>query len=280
MTTQIRPDGGPTFIYGTAWKEDQTRKLTKLALETGFRAVDTANQRKHYVEAAVGDALQEAIDKGIVERHQVFIQTKFTYQRGQDHRLPYDASASYPRQVEQSLESSREHLGVDVIDSYLLHGPSTRVGLGEADHQVWEKMEQLQRSGQVRAIGVSNVSAEQLELLVEQADIAPAFVQNRCFARAGWDRQVRRICDANDIGYQGFSLLTANTRELKTDRITAMARRYDKTVPQLVFRFALQVGMFPLTGTTDRRHMRQDLAVTEFELADEDLEAIETIAVR
>ena len=73
----------PGFIYGTAWKEERTAELAALALKVGFRAIDTANQRKHYVEAAVG----EAVAGSGVARGELFLQTKFTYARGQDHRL-------------------------------------------------------------------------------------------------------------------------------------------------------------------------------------------------
>src|SRR5260221_14665087 len=83
----------PDFIYGTAWKEDRTPALTELALHAGFRAIDTANQRRHYFEAGVGQGLAAVYAAGIVTRSDIFLQTKFTYQRGQDHRLPYDPSA-------------------------------------------------------------------------------------------------------------------------------------------------------------------------------------------
>src|SRR2546423_7830 len=78
----------PDFLYGTAWKEDRTAALTGLALQTGFRGIDTANQRRHYFEAGVGQGLAAAYRAGVVERADVFLQTKFTYQPGQDHRLP------------------------------------------------------------------------------------------------------------------------------------------------------------------------------------------------
>jgi hypothetical protein len=109
----------PSILYGTAWKEERTRELTSQALAAGYRGIDTANQRKHYVEAAVG----EAIAASGVPRAALFVQTKFTYQRGQDHRLPYDPAAPLADQVAQSFASSCEHLGTDVIDSYVLHGP-------------------------------------------------------------------------------------------------------------------------------------------------------------
>src|SRR5580698_3847644 len=83
----------PCFLYGTAWKEDETERLTALALQQGFRGIDTANQRRHYYEAGVGRAIAAAIQSGLVTRADLFLQTKFTFQRGQDHRLPYDPAA-------------------------------------------------------------------------------------------------------------------------------------------------------------------------------------------
>src|SRR5881275_3075744 len=83
----------PRFLYGTAWKEDATQRLTELALQQGFRGIDTANQRRHYHEAAVGQAIAAAIRSGRVVRDDLFVQTKFTSRRGQDDRLPYDPRA-------------------------------------------------------------------------------------------------------------------------------------------------------------------------------------------
>src|SRR4051794_4767315 len=127
----------PRFLYGTAWKEDETRRLTELALRQGFRGIDTANQRRHYHEAAVGEAVTAALASGLVVREELFLQTKFTFRPSQDHRLPYDPKAPIATQVEQSFASSLEHFGVDRIDSYVLHGPTQRVGLGAADWQAW-----------------------------------------------------------------------------------------------------------------------------------------------
>src|SRR5215211_21941 len=93
----------PRFLYGTAWKEDQTRRLTELALAQGFRGIDTANQRRHYHEAAVGQAIQAALEAGLLVREELFLQTKFTFRAGQDERLPYDPTAPIAVQVEQSF---------------------------------------------------------------------------------------------------------------------------------------------------------------------------------
>src|SRR3954454_5061152 len=99
----LRIDGVtvPRFLYGTAWKEDETERLTALALRQGFRGIDTANQRRHYHEAAVGQAVASAVASGIVTRDGLFLQTKFTFRPGQDHRLPYDPRAPVATQVGQ-----------------------------------------------------------------------------------------------------------------------------------------------------------------------------------
>src|SRR3954447_16053078 len=93
----------PDFLYETAWKEGATRSLVQLALSQGFRGIDTANQRRHYHELAVGQAIAAAIERGLVKRNDLFLQTKFTFQRGQDHRLPYDPTAPIRTQVDQSF---------------------------------------------------------------------------------------------------------------------------------------------------------------------------------
>ena len=268
----------PRFLYGTAWKEDETQRLTELALRQGFRGIDTANQRRHYHEAAVGQAVAASVASGLVAREDLFLQTKFTFRRGQDHRLPYDPGAPIPTQVEQSFASSLEHLGTEVIDSYLLHGPTRPDGLAEADWEAWRAMEAIHDSGRARLLGVSNVTLEQLQLLCQRARVRPRFVQNRCYAARGWDRRVREFCAANGLVYQGFSLLTANREALAHPELARIAERHGRTVSQIVFRFALDVGMVPLTGTTDPDHMRADLEVFDFRLEPEEVERIERLA--
>ena len=263
------------FMYGTAWKEDRTEALTRLALEAGFRAIDTACQRKHYHEAGVGAALQAAFADGLLTRDDLFLQTKFTFQAGQDHRLPYDPDADTATQVAQSFATSLEHLGVTRLDSYVLHGPSQRPGLGEADHAAWRAMEALHADGKTGVLGVSNVQLGQLEALCELAEVQPAFVQNRCYADRGWDREVRALCRERGIVYQGFSLLTANRSVVAGEAVGAVAAALGATPAQVVFRFAQQVGMLPLTGTSDRAHMDEDLGCDRFTLSDAQLAQVE-----
>lgn len=268
----------PPILYGTAWKEERTHGLVRLALAAGFRGLDTANQRKHYVEADVGAALGAAVAAGEVVREDIFVQTKFTHRGGQDQRLPYDPRAPIGVQVKQSCARSLEHLGIAVIDSYLLHGPSIRGGLAPADIEAWRAMEDLRGAGTVRLLGISNVSAAQLDRLLAIARAPIAFVQNRCYASAGWDRDVRARCRERGITYQGFSVLTANRKELAHSALRAIALRVKLTPEQLVFRFAVAVGMLPLTGTSSAAHMAQDLAALTVPLEAADVQAIEAIA--
>jgi diketogulonate reductase-like aldo/keto reductase len=268
----------PSFMYGTAWKKEATTRLIELAVASGFTAIDTANQLIHYQEALVGEALQALAKKG-VKRETLFLQTKFTSVDGQGGRSPYDPSADLTTQVRQSFDSSLKHLRTEYVDSYVLHAPFSRRGLGEADWEVWAAMEGLYQSGKTKMIGVSNIAAGQLTQLCEQAKVKPMVVQNRCFAALGWDMEVREICRANGIVYQGFSLLTANREVFADPEIHTIARRLNATPAQVIFRFARQIGMLPLTGTTSEQHMKEDLQAEQLTLSPEELQRIETIAV-
>ena len=267
----------PDFLYGTAWKEDRTPALTELAIRAGFRGIDTANQRRHYFEAGVGQGLAAAYRAGVVTRAELFLQTKYTYQNGQDHRLPYDPAADISTQVAQSMASSLEHLGTDHVDSYVLHGPASGHGWSDEDVEAWAGMVRERDAGRTRLLGVSNVSLRHLAQIEATGAAMPAFVQNRCFARVGWDRDVRAFCEARNIVYQGFSLLTANPEVLRSRLVVSLAARAGVTQAQVVFRFAQAVGMLPLTGTTDPEHMKQDLASRELPLSDDEVRAIESL---
>ena len=135
----------PTFIYGTAWKKDATTELVRTAVSSGFGAIDTANQPRHYSEPLVGEALAALASEGFA-RESLFLQTKFTPIGGHDHRVPYDPQTGLTTQVQQSFESSLQHLKTDHVDSYLLHGPYSYPGLSDADWEVWKAMEEIHRS--------------------------------------------------------------------------------------------------------------------------------------
>lgn len=277
-TPQLTPQD-ITLMYGTAWKEEDTAAYTQQAIRCGFRAIDTANQRKHYYEAGVGEAVQASIGAGICRREDLFLQSKYTYQAGQDHRLPYDANASLPTQVEQSFAQSLLHLHTDYLDSYILHGPLHQSGFGPEDQSVWKAMETLKQSRKTRFLGVSNVSPEQLKILLKTASIPPDFVQNRCYATTGWDHEVRALCRQANIRYQGFSLLTANRQILSHPDFLTLTINAGCTGAQLIFAFAKHLHMLPLIGSTQIKHLQEDQAAMGISLPPEYVTRLERIAL-
>lgn len=267
----------PRLLYGTAWKEERTRALVLQALDCGFRGIDTANQRKHYHEVGVAEGVSDFLSRRGLDRAALFLQSKFTHQDGQDHRLPYDPRADIATQVEQSFASTLSHFQTNYLDSYVLHGPSSSTVLTDEDWEAWRAMEGLATRGAARLLGISNVRAGQLEALLEGAAVRPRFVQNRCYARRGWDREVRQLCARHGIIYQGFSLLTANPEVLGSGLVRTIGARAGLGPAQVIFAFALGVGMLPLIGSSSAAHLAADLAGAEVELLPEERSALERI---
>jgi diketogulonate reductase-like aldo/keto reductase len=164
------------------------------------------------------------------------------------------------------------------VDSFVLHGPSSQHTWSGDDAEVWQAMVRERDAGCTRLLGVSNIGLRQLERMLATHAEAPAFVQNRCYARLGWDREVRRLCRAHQITYQGFSLLTANVDVLRHPVIAGLASQLYATPAQIVFAFAHAVGMLPLTGTSSAEHMKQDLASRQLVLPPDTVRMIESIA--
>jgi diketogulonate reductase-like aldo/keto reductase len=263
----------PKVIYGTAWKQDRTATLVEEALTLGFRGLDTAGQPKHYHEAGVGDGMARALQSGL-RRQDVFLQSKFTPLDGQDpQRLPYDPTASLSEQVAQSFAQSLRNLQTDYLDSLVLHSPLPN---REALQEVWQAMEAIVEAGGARQIGISNCyQPELLEDLYQTARIKPAVLQNRFYAQTGYDRQLRDFCRQNRIVYQSFWTLTANAAILAQDAVLDLAQRYQRSPAQIFYRYLTQIGIVPLIGTTSNQHMREDLAIFEFELLPSECESFD-----
>jgi diketogulonate reductase-like aldo/keto reductase len=256
----------PHIIYGTAWKQEATAGLVEQALEVGFRGIDTACQPKHYHEAGVGDGIAAAINRGLLTRNQLYLQSKFTPLNGQDpQRIPYDPTAELGQQVEQSFQTSLANLKTDYLDCLVLHSPL-------ADRSqlltVWRAMEALCLQGGVRQLGISNCyDPALLAFLHGRSEIKPAVVQNRFYADTGYDREIRAFCLDHDMSYQSFWSLTANPGVLASAEIKKLAAKYRRSPAQVFFRYLHQIGIVPLTGTTSMQHMREDLAMLEFQLS-------------
>ena len=265
----------PRMLYGTAWKKSDTQRLVQLALDLGFRGLDTAAQPKHYDEAAVGSAVKAALASGL-PRRELYVQTKFTALSGQDpRRVPYDPKAPLPQQVSESFARSRRNLGVDTLDCLVLHSP---LATAAQTLSAWQAFEALVDAGSVRQLGISNCyRPDELAWLWDQARIRPAVIQNRFHADTGYDREIRAFFRARDIVYQSFWTLTANAAVLANPHVVQIASRRERTPAQILFRYLMMQQIVPLTGTRSEVHMRDDLAVGDFQLADDECAAIDAV---
>jgi diketogulonate reductase-like aldo/keto reductase len=263
----------PRIIYGTAWKKTATERLVRTAIQQGFRGIDTACQPKHYSEAGVGAGVAACLSAELT-RADLYLQTKFTPPSGQDPmRIPYDPQAPLATQVAQSFAASLGNLQTDYLDCLVLHSP---FGNAEQTMEVWRAIESLVDVGAVRQPGISNCyELEQLKTLYNLARVKPAVVQNRFYAETGYDLEIRAFCKQQRIVYQSFWTLTANPHIVAHAAITSLASKYGRTAEQILFRHLTQSAVVPLTGTKSETHMREDLAIFEFELTDRELAAVD-----
>ena len=265
----------PQIIYGTAWKKESTAKLVEQAIQLGFRGIDTACQPKHYNESGVGEGVSACLNADL-SREQLYLQTKFTPLGGQDpEQIPYDSKASLSTQVRQSFQTSLNNLRTTYLDCLVLHSPLPTFHQTRA---VWQTMEALVNTGQVKQIGISNCYDPALFThLYETAAVKPAVLQNRFYAETGYDKALRQFCRSKAIVYQSFWTLTANPRILAHQTILDLAAQHQRTPAQIFFRYLTQAGITPLTGTSSAGHMREDLAIFEFSLTHDDCKTLERL---
>jgi len=248
----------PRMIYGTAWKKERTKELVLLAVRQGFRGIDTACQPKHYREDLVGDALAQLYAEGTVRREDLFLQTKFTLPGGHDERAPYDLDASRSQQVQQSFAVSQKNLKTEYVDSLVLHSPAES---HDATMEVWRALEKIADAGGAKQLGISNCDLGALQLLHKEARVKPSIVQNRFYKDTDYDDELRHWCASVGIRYQSFWTLTANPDLLQSPEVVQLASARGRTTEQILFRFALDEGICPLTGTSSKEHMSMDLQV-------------------
>ena len=262
----------PAIIYGTAWKKEHTRDLVINALQAGFKGIDTAGQPKHYNEPMVGEALQVMQQQGL-ERESLYLQTKYTPLSSQDpQNLPYDPLSPVAVQVAESFENSVKNLQTPYVDGFILHSPLEN---HEQSMQAWSAMEDIFKAGHARQLGISNCyDFSEMKAIYNDAEIKPAIVQNRFYSETHYEKELRQWCYENNIVFQSFWSLTANKNLLEGETIKRLAELYRKTAAQIFFRFLTQLNIVPLTGTSSDLHMREDLEIFDFCLADEDVESI------
>lgn len=215
-------------------------------------------------EDLVGQALVELQTKHNIPREDLFIQTKFTGIQGQDQSkpLPYDPRAPLAEQVHQSLTTSLKNLHTEYIDSLVLHSP---LRSHELTMEVYREFEKFVDQGRVKQLGISNLyDLNGLKRLYNDARHKPSVIQNRLYADTNFDSDIRQYCREKNIYYQSFWTLTANPQILQHPLVQKLAQERHGTPAQIFFRFLLDIGLTPLTGTTNDQHMKEDLQVLQW----------------
>jgi diketogulonate reductase-like aldo/keto reductase len=259
----------PWLIYGTAWKKERTKDLVIQAVKQGFKGIDTACQPLHYNEPMVGEALKELEKEGF-KREDLYLQTKYTPLPGHDpNQIPYDKEATLDVQVAQSFETSQKNLKTNYVDTLILH---SAIQPHSDLMTVWTAMENIYNNGGAKQLGISNCyDINIFKTLFNDANIKPVVLQNRFYKESGYDVELRTFCQDNNVLYESFWTLTANPHILQSDVIQGLIKKYNKTESQVFFRCLNQMGITPLTGTTSKQHMIEDLNVFDFELTDDEI---------
>lgn len=234
--------------------EDRTQQVVEQALETGYRHIDTA--AGYYNEAGVGAAIRAS---GL-SREEVFVTTKL---RNGDHGADTTRAA---------FENSRNALGLDVVDLYLIHWPYP-----SADKYVetWKVFEELYAEGAVRAIGVSNFLPQFLERLLAETDIVPAVNQIELHPSYQQPR-TQDATRAAGIAVEAYSPL-GQGKDLHDPTVTGIAERLGVTPGQVVLRWHVQQGTIVIPKSVTPERMATNLDVFSFELTDEDMAAVSAL---
>lgn len=247
----------PALAYGT-WliKNENAANCVKMALEAGYRHIDTAQAYGN--EEGVGCGIKES---GL-KREEIFITSKV--------KAEYK---SY-KKAKQSIDESLEKLGVDYIDLMLIHCPQpwmlfrSPFRYFKQNIQVWKAMEEAYKEGKVKAIGVSNFLVDDLENIINNCEVKP--MANQILLHIGETPiDVIKFCQENDIVVEAYSPI-AHGKALKNKKIIAMAEKYKVSVPQLCIKYTLQLDTISIPKASSKEHI-EDNTKLDFEIAEEDM---------
>jgi 2,5-diketo-D-gluconate reductase A len=229
---------------------DETERAVALALEAGYRHIDTAAIYRN--EAGVGKALAAS---GLA-RDEVFVTTKLWNDR--QGRAP------------QAFAESLERLGLDHVDLYLIHWPAAG-----ADRYVdaWKALLELQESGRTRAIGVSNFQVPHLRRIIAETGVSPSINQIELHPYLQQE-ELRAFGAEHQIVTEAWSPLAQGGELLADPVITGIAEAAGRTPAQVVLRWHIQLGNVVIPKSVTPARIRENLALFDFELSAADLDAI------
>ncbi len=235
--------------------EDQCEQVVLDAIETGYRLLDTASSYKN--EKAVGNAVEKAINAGMVKREDLFISTK-----------AYIQQMGYEKTV-QAFYESLNHLGLDYLDLYLIHMP-----LGDY-YGAWRAMEDLYEAGKIRAIGVCNFDGARLMDLCYNARIRPMVNQ---IERHPHYQRTEELAIMKKFGIQteGWAPFAEGLKGMFTEPVLQkIAQKHGKTVPQIILRWDIQQGIVIIPKSVHKNRMEENMEIWDFELDNDDMKQIE-----
>jgi diketogulonate reductase-like aldo/keto reductase len=231
---------------------EKTYNAVSTALKLGYRAVDTATAYGN--EEDVGRALRDSV----VDREDVFITTKLCIS---DH--------GYDKTI-RAFEDSREKLGLETIDLYLIHWPAK-----QDFTETWRAMERLYREEKIRAIGVSNFLIHHLETLLEKAEIFPALNQIE-FHPFNLQPALLEFCDRHSIQVEAWSPLVRG-QFFDHPVISEIAKQLGRSPAQVLLRWDLQHKVVTIPRSTKEAHIRQNSEVFDFELSPEQMDRLDAL---
>lgn len=236
--------------------DGSTYRAVRAALDAGYRHIDTA--AAYFNEREVGRAVK---DSGI-PRDEIFITSKLWLQD-----YGYEPA-------KKGLEQSLKKLGTDFIDLYLLHQPYGDV------INAWKALEDGQKDGKIRSVGVSNMTPKIWKEFVPHFDIMPAVNQVECNPYFQ-QRELRKILDANNVKIEAWGPLGQGNHKLLSDpNIVRLAQKYGKNAGQIILRFEVQDGIIVLPKSTNLGRMKSNLDIFDFSLADEEMSLLRSLDTR
>jgi len=246
----------PSIGFGT-WQlsPEDAYSSVAAALEIGYRLIDTAKIYQN--EAAVGEAIRDSK----VPRGAIFLTTKlWNSDQGYDSAL-------------KVFDASLKRLGLEYVDLYLIHWP------GDDKHRradSWRALQEIQKAGKAKAIGVSNYTVKHLQELLDSSDTRPAVNQVE-FHPFIYNEQAELLdfCEVEGIVFEAYSPLARGRRN--DPLLEERARKYNKSASQVMLRWALQHGTVPLPRSADPDHIAENFEVFDFELSPVDMAAIDNI---
>ncbi|KAI3910717.1 hypothetical protein MKW92_008478 [Papaver armeniacum] len=286
VTTLSSGKGMPVLGLGTAenlTKGSEREKLAILkAIEVGYRHFDTAFI--YQTEECVGEAIAEALQLGFIKsRDELFITSKLW------------GSDAHPDRVLLALQNSLRNLKLQYLDLYLIHYPvslkpgTTLKDLGSKDNflpmdykSVWAAMEECQKLGLTKSIGVSNFSSKKIQELMSTASIPPAV--NQVEMNPTWQqKKLREYCQANNILVTAYSTLGAkgtgwgSNVVMGSEVLNQIALARGKSVAQISLRWVYEQGVSLVVKSFNEERMRENLKIFDWELTAEDLKKIDEL---